>query len=120
MPDCITIIGKRVERLQDISEADCLKEGVTRLEDGLFSDGFTKIQYPTAQEAFRHIAETAMDRNIWERNPYVYVYEFIRTDGIPTVLLSEPAARELIDKARSNDIVQLLKKQEEMTVIREL
>lgn len=76
MPDIIIICEAHIERLQDISEDDCIREGVVRREDGLFSDGFTDTIYKDARTAFRSIAETAMEAGIWERNPFVIAYGF--------------------------------------------
>lgn len=85
MPHQIQITGVRIERLQDISDEDCLKEGVVKFEYGFFVPGLYRIpsrgvlySYKTPREAFA----TLIDRpgvgrkGLWWENPFVVVYEF--------------------------------------------
>lgn len=83
MPCRICITGLRSERLRDISEEDCLREGVYRLGDGFsFSDsqrrvGVKKV-FATAQEAFGEMISQMFGYEVWRGNPVVKVYEFER------------------------------------------
>lgn len=82
MPHRIRITDVRVERLQDISDEDCLKEGIWKANNvGL--NGIT-YWYPnlynstfrTPQEAFAALIDRISGKGTWERNPYVFAYEF--------------------------------------------
>ena len=84
MPHHIRITDVRVEHLQDISDEDCLKEGIRKVvnENGI------DVQYYVAhaacfenpREAFAHLIDKVSGKGTWERNPYVYVYDFERMD----------------------------------------
>lgn len=89
MPHQIRITNVRAERLQDISDEDCLKEGIIKGQCGStdthFMDAYyvpNYIQpYCTPQDAYEIlIYETLIDKvsgkGTWERNPYVFVYDF--------------------------------------------
>lgn len=82
MPYKIRITNVGVERLQDISDEDCLKEGIEEHLKGV-QYGFTSNigyigQYPfsTPREAFAALINKVSGRGTWERNPFVWVYEF--------------------------------------------
>lgn len=59
----------RVERLQDISEADAEAEGVDRI----------KAKVPLHRDAYRYLWEDISGLGEWEKNPWVWVVEFKRT-----------------------------------------
>lgn len=77
----IRITGIRYERLQDISDADCLKEGIRYIpeigkfyfEDVLREAGF---YFDNPREAFAALIDKVSGRGTWESNPYVVVYQF--------------------------------------------
>ena len=80
MPHRIRITNIKVERLQDISHEDCLKEGIL-YQDGYFC-GY-KVSAPnmafgamTAQQAFAALIDKVSGKGTWDSNPYVFVYEF--------------------------------------------
>lgn len=84
MPHRIRITGIKVERLQDISDEDCLKEGVTC---GKFNDFPKPMYFPytgchdtevtyTPQYAFRTLINRVSGPRTWGDNPWVYVYTF--------------------------------------------
>lgn len=82
MPHHIRITRIRVERLQDISEADCLKEGIWR-DDNVGLEGATywythlaNSPYRTAREAYAALIDKIIGKGIWDSNPYVFVYDF--------------------------------------------
>ena len=84
MPHQIRIMGIRCERLQDISDEDCMREGVRQ-----FTPDFPKdfpihpthfivgnILKNTPREAFAALIDKVSGRGTWDRNPWVVVYEF--------------------------------------------
>ena len=74
MPHHIRIVDVRAERLQDISDEDCLREGVS---ESLFLDHADKDGVPfSPREAFAALIDKVCSAGTWERNPYVYVYSF--------------------------------------------
>lgn len=78
MAHYIKMINYRVERLQDISDEDCMKEGVRT--DGYQQKYYTvsgfKKHFSTPQEAFAHLIDKLSGKGTWDSNPYVHVYEF--------------------------------------------
>lgn len=84
MPNRIRIINVRVERLNDISEDDCFKEGIYASNSheigyGIpWVYGFDKCKelYFTPREAYAALIDRISGKGTWEGNPYVFVYEF--------------------------------------------
>ena len=82
MPYRIRITDVRMERLQDISDEDCLKEGIEELSTCSTADGkaytFNGVNesYMTPREAFAHLINKVSKKGTWEANPYVFVYDF--------------------------------------------
>lgn len=84
MPHQIKITGVRIERLQAISDDDCLKEGVFDSNVGYNRFGFRDKHcdhnwyYPTPREAFAALINRpgVGRKGLWESNPWVVVYEF--------------------------------------------
>lgn len=82
MPRQIRITDVRVERLQDISDECCLKEGVMKWDAGQKDIPFfcypnsAKCDYDTPQEAFAHLINKVSRKDVWKENPYVFVYDF--------------------------------------------
>ena len=82
MPHHICITNIRVERLQDISEEDCLKEGIWR-DDNVGLEGTTywyhglaNSSFRTAKEAYAALIDKISGKDTWESNPWVFVYDF--------------------------------------------
>lgn len=82
MPYRIRITNIHVERLQDISEADSLKEGIWR-DDNVGLEGTTywyhglaNSSFRTPQEAYASLIDRISGKGTWESNPYVFVYDF--------------------------------------------
>ncbi|WP_286726971.1 hypothetical protein [Alistipes sp. UBA1686] len=84
MPHQIRITGIRCERLQDISDADCMKEGV-RVEfakNGMpmyyYFDikRWRQVWFDTPREAFASLIDRVSGKGTWASNPWVVVYEF--------------------------------------------
>lgn len=81
MPYRIRITGIKCERLQDISEEDCMKEGILGDVEydkyevyGLF--GNSDDGFDTPREAFASLIDKVSGRGTWKRNPWVVAYEF--------------------------------------------
>lgn len=81
MPHHIKITNIRVERLQDISDEDCLKEGIYKLSESDYNFKGNKERYTsrTAKDAFRKLINQ-LDRKMWAANPYEWVFEFELVD----------------------------------------
>ena len=96
MPHQIKITNIRIERLQDISDEDCLHEGVIKREEGHGYivngiDRFTPhgnaiaqqvayyyepIVFDSPCEAFASLIDKISGKGTWESNPQTCVYEF--------------------------------------------
>lgn len=80
----IKIVNVKIERLQDISDEDCLKEGVIHAytdNNGIkiYHTPHTKRGYlstDVAQQAFSFLIDKVSGKGTWESNPFVFVYEF--------------------------------------------
>ena len=86
MPHQIRITDVRVERLQDISDECCLKEGIIKkwhapaCKNYYYVPGIevksVKDVHDTPQEAFAHLINKVSRKDVWQENPYVFVYDF--------------------------------------------
>lgn len=82
MPHRIKITGVRAERLQDISDEDCLAEGVIKWDAGQKDIPFftyknaKKPDYDTPREAFAALIDLTSGKGTWQSNPFVFVYEY--------------------------------------------
>lgn len=80
----IRITNIRAERLQDISDEDCLAEGITKIvsEDGTLryyvKNGIGETLYGayTPQKAYAFLIDKVGKKGDWESNPWVWVYDF--------------------------------------------
>lgn len=76
----LEITGVRVERLQAISEADAIAEGVTAVSSGgvtLFTTTGVNC-FQTAKDAYAALWESINGPGSWDANPWVWVVEFRR------------------------------------------
>lgn len=96
MPHHIRITDIKIERLQDISKEDCLKEGITFIEslsiigyDAYFFTVKPKARqiygnilkfFSSPQRAYADLIDKISGRGTWKRNPWVVVYTFERVD----------------------------------------
>lgn len=84
MPHQIRITGIKCERLQDISDEECLREGIRQ-----FTPNFPKnfpthpthfvmgdILKDTPREAFAELIDKVSGKGTWASNPWVVAYEF--------------------------------------------
>lgn len=94
MPHRIRIKSIKAERLQDISEEDIMREGIYKhnaAPDALGMDRYKFIAYAynatpgenikrwwfqTPRQAFAALIDRISGKGTWERNPWVYAYEF--------------------------------------------
>lgn len=84
MPHHIEITDIKIERLQDISDEDCLKEGIYRFNEAgicAFDDkeGYIHTFY-SAHEAFSSLIDKVSGKGTFASNPYIFVYEFKLVD----------------------------------------
>ena len=73
----LEVIGIRVERLQDISEADAIAEGLQRTDGGAWLPG--PCDHP--EWAYHQLWDQINGPGAWDVNPWVWVVEFKRLDG---------------------------------------
>lgn len=88
MPHSIRITNVRVERLQDISEDDCLKEGIyLDYSDRDWDEGddpavcyrctgIPEKEFGWPQKAFAYLIDKTCGKGTWDSNPWVFVYDF--------------------------------------------
>lgn len=81
MPHRIRITSIRVERLQDISEDDCLAEGIVDFESKINKAHFYSITdesatYSTPRNPFAILIDKISGKGTWDSNPLVFVYDF--------------------------------------------
>ena len=74
----IRITNVRVERLQDISDEDCLREGISKPNlwrpHNYTAEGLGYFE--EAREAFATLINKISGNGTFESNPWVFVYEF--------------------------------------------
>ena len=91
MPHHIRITDVSVERLQDISNKDCMREGITRVQPITKNNSvmlpfyMIKKSQPTIaslfiKEVFAKLIDKVCGRGTWDRNPLVWVYSFELVD----------------------------------------
>ena len=92
MPHHIRITDVKVERLQDISEEDCLKEGIIFIEslsatgeDAYFFAVKRKVRqmydnilkfFSSPQRAYADLIDKISGKGTWESKPFVAAYSF--------------------------------------------
>nr|DAS27151.1 MAG TPA: ASCH domain protein [Caudoviricetes sp.] len=80
MPYAIKITDIRVERLQDISNQDCLQEGIKKhishAKVYYTHDGIGNYFFDTPRDAFVSLIDRVSGKGTWESNPFVWVYSF--------------------------------------------
>ena len=78
----VKITTVKAERLQDISEEDCFKEGIEKViwrgeiikKSEHYFNGYES--YNTPIEAYAELIDRINGNGIWERNPWVWAYDF--------------------------------------------
>ena len=96
MPHHIRITDVKIEHLQDISDKECLREGVKRASIGFYAEG-VKVKdwekeahrettsgclklFPFPRPAFAALIDKVSGKGTWERNPWVAAYSFELVD----------------------------------------
>lgn len=84
----IRITNVRVEWLQDISDEDCLKEGIRKIDPldscicateptyGIDGHGYENRHFTKPRGAFAALIDKVSGKGTWDSNPFVFVYEF--------------------------------------------
>ncbi len=89
MPHHIEIKSRRLEHLQDISDEDCLREGIMEGEfmntwDRYYYDHWgdcpNHITFRTPRAAYASLIDKVGKRGTWDNNPLVFAYEYERLD----------------------------------------
>ena len=86
MPHRIRFTNIRAERMQDISNEDCIKEGIGKyriLNDKHLYFGFPDNKYdnrvyafPSPRQAFAELIKRTCGSKAWCDNPWTFVYEY--------------------------------------------
>lgn len=84
MPRRIEIADVRLQRLQEITDEECLLEGIEKEErtDGeynyIFFDAKRElyIRERTPRDAYARLIDALSGKGTWESNPYVFAYDF--------------------------------------------
>lgn len=64
-------------KLQDVTEEECLREGVYEFLESMFNfDGSDCPWYDSAKEGFADLINKLNGKGYWESNPIGYAYEF--------------------------------------------
>ena len=80
MPNSIRITNVRIQRLQDISDEDCIKEGINEATRDFpwywYECNGKKVTFNEQIAAFSSLIDKVSGKGTWESNPYVWVYDF--------------------------------------------
>jgi hypothetical protein len=82
----IEITGVRAERLQDISDEDCIKEGIIKIDSLSTRKCYTLpessnyAEFYTPQQAYAALIDSISGKGTWEMNPFVWTYDFKLTN----------------------------------------
>ena len=96
LPHHIRITDVKIEHLQDISDKECLREGVKRASIGFYAEG-VKVKdwekeahretasgclklFPFPRLAFASLIDKISGKGTWESNPWVVAYSFELVD----------------------------------------
>lgn len=81
----IKITNIRIERLQDINDEDCMKEGIIEHTAEIIPNyppytqyccGISEVFCDTPRQAFAALIDKINGKGTWESNPHVFVYDF--------------------------------------------
>lgn len=81
MPYRIVITNVKVERLQDIPDYSCIEEGIIKYANGVYTyiengKKYYHSELDTPKKAYAELIDKISGKGTWERNPYVFVYNF--------------------------------------------
>lgn len=82
----IKITAVRPERLQDISEKDCIKEGIVEIMpqygwDITYTIPGSGRGFHNPQQAYACLIDSIDGKDTWESNPWMWVYDFELWEG---------------------------------------
>lgn len=90
MPHHIRITDVKIERLQDISDEDCIREGIICKWHSPACRNYYYVPneiinhpdkvHETPQEAFAAMIDRVSGKGTWDSNPWVFAYEFELVD----------------------------------------
>lgn len=83
MPHRILIKDIKVEHLQDISDEECLQEGITpfgyasyTFDNWVSERDKSELCCDTPRNAFSHLIDMISGKGTWDSNPWVFAYTF--------------------------------------------
>lgn len=85
MPHQVRITNVRLERLQDITDEECLAEGIWKGEFPnvrdvyyyeIIGDCKAYKMFTTPRKAYASLIDAISGKGTWDSNPYVFAYEF--------------------------------------------
>lgn len=82
MEETIRITDIQLQRLNNITDEDCLKEGVEKwincyIVSGIMENqGKNNVCFDTPREAFAALIDRISGKGTWQQNPWVYAYTF--------------------------------------------
>lgn len=89
MEHFIKITDVKIERVQDISDEDCMREGIfiDKMRESIGDENkycfdvhgekyTSRWWFPTPKDAFEGLMRKLNGNSFWNHNPYVYVYSF--------------------------------------------
>lgn len=78
MPHSIIITSVGVERLQQITSANAMKEGLISMPSGGYGTSvrLDRSLGDSPRKAYAKLINDLCKKSVWDTNPYVYVYEF--------------------------------------------
>lgn len=75
----IKITDVRAERLQDISNSDCIKEGIFKHISHAkvyWKNGVDGLMYGSPRYAYAALIDLINGKGTWDSNPFVFVYDY--------------------------------------------
>ena len=70
------ITGIRIERLQEISDKDCLKEGIYEVNQGRYKLNGLNYISDSPRMVYEELIDKIIRRGTWCSNPFVFIYDF--------------------------------------------
>lgn len=79
----LRITDVRVERLQDISDKDAMREGIKSIDHGAHWKNYVKNEissFVCPSHSFESLWQSINGEDSWKANPWVWVIEFERIE----------------------------------------
>ena len=100
MPFVIHINDIKVQQLQDMTDKDCLAEGIQKSDDGKYyynRVGYNDSQlFDTPQEAYASLSEYILKKDAWKKNLYTFVFDF-EVHTVEELIVSKLSEQKPID-----------------------